>query len=317
MSNHWDDKSVLVTGGSGFLGSHLVRELVSKGSSVRITDIIPPYEQFSTSVQAKIVFDQLDLISNEFQEYLYSHSFDYVFHLAGSASVQMSVEKPFSDFESNLRGTLHLLETMRTMSNPPKLVYLSSAAVYGNPNSIPILEDDITVPISPYGISKLAAERYLYVYVNIHGLKAMSARPFSVYGPGQRKQVVYDILRKISTNPSILELYGSGGEARDFIFITDLIDALLMLAEKSAMSGEVYNVASGVSTEIAQIATELCNVMNVSPEIMYKGEVRPGVPLRWQADVSRLKSMGFNPRVGLNEGLRRTVNWYIETEGQN
>lgn len=293
-----------------------MRELVSKGSSVRITDIVPPDGQLSASILKKICFDQINLITDDFKEYLNNNSFDYVFHLAGSASVQMSVEKPFNDFESNLRGTLNLLETMRTLSKPPKLVYLSSAAVYGNPASIPICEDDITVPISPYGISKLAAERYLYVYVNIHGLQAVSARPFSVFGPGQKKQVIYDIIQKISTNPDRLDLYGSGREARDFIFIADLINALLILAEKSKLSGEVFNIASGRSTEISEIATNLCDIMNVNPEIVYKGTVRPGVPLRWKADVSRLKSLGFKPIVDLNEGLRRTVDWYKETEGQ-
>ncbi len=315
MNNYWCNKSVLVTGGSGFLGSHLVRKLVEQGSSVEITDIKPPNDQLSTSILKGITFNQINLVSTDFQKYLRSIPLDYIFHLAGSASVQSSVENPFNDFESNLRGTLHLLETLRTMSNPPKLVYLSSAAVYGNPASMPIREDDVTVPISPYGISKLAAERYLYVYTNIHGLQAVSARPFSVFGPGQKKQVIYDIMKKISTNPDRLDLYGSGREARDFIYVTDLIDALLLLAEKSKLSGEVFNIASGRSTEISKIASNLCDIMNVKPKIAYKGTVRPGVPLRWQADISRLESIGFNSTVGMYEGLCRTVDWFNKSEG--
>ncbi len=305
---------MLITGGAGFIGFHLFRKLIGKGSLVDIIDKrIPawPVDEFDADYT---LYFAIDIIGEDFTAYLRKTDYDYIFHLAGSASVQLSVKRPFTDFETNLRGTLNLLETLRTVDYLPKLIYLSSAAVYGNPVRSPISEEDATVPISPYGISKLAAERYLHVYSEIHGLPAVSVRPFSVYGPGQGKQVVFDIIRKIENNPKKLELFGTGMEARDFIYISDIVDALLIVAEKSNMTGEVYNLASGKSVEISEIAEEICRITGVSPQMEYKGSVRPGVPLVWEANIGKLKALGFRPAIEMHEGLRKTIEWFIETK---
>lgn len=314
MSNYWEDKRVLVTGGSGFIGTHLSRRLMQLGSKTDIIDIQEPLWMAKQNNADCCSYFAIDVISDELRTHLLKVNYDCIFHLAGSASVQLSVERPFADFEINLRGTLNLLETLRTVKFTPRLVYFSSAAVYGNPARSPIREEDATVPISPYGISKLAAERYLHVYSKIHGLPAVSVRPFSVYGPGQGKQVVFDIIRKIDINADTLELFGTGMEARDFIYVSDLTDALLLIAEKSDMSGEVYNLASGKSTGIAEIAAEICRIAAVSPKIEYMGSVRPGVPLKWQADISKVESLGFTPMVKMHEGLKRTVEWFFNTK---
>ena len=310
MTSFWTGKKVLVTGGSGFIGSGLINELNTRGALISVIDKAPLNAELLEVGATEISYFNIDILSDNLMKNIQENTYDYIFHLAGSASVQFSVERTYEDFEVNLRGTLNLLETLRTLGGSRKLIFLSSAAVYGNPEKMPINEDDLTVPISPYGISKLAAERYLYVYSNIHGIKAISVRPFSVYGPGQKKQVIYDIIRKVKRDPKSLELFGSGKEARDFIYISDLVDALLLLAEKSKMTGEVYNAASGSSTRISLIAHEICDIMGVDPSITYRGSVRPGVPISWQADINRLRALGFNNHTEMKNGLTNTVKWF-------
>src|SRR5690606_14091871 len=158
-------------------------------------------------VQDKIEWRQADL-ADLLRDGLCLHDFDYIFHLAANAYIPPSVEAPAYDFALNLHNTFTLLEALRQAPRRPRLVNVSSAAVYGNPASLPIGEGDPTVPISPYGVSKLAAERYVAVFSQLYGLPASSVRLFSVYGPRQRKQVVYDLLCRLRQNPRCLEVLG-------------------------------------------------------------------------------------------------------------
>jgi UDP-glucose 4-epimerase len=186
----------------------------------------------------------------------------------------------------------------------------SSAAVYGNPSNIPIIETDPTLPISPYGISKLAIERYVSAYSRLYGLKAASLRPFSAYGPRLRKQVVYDFIVKLSTDPSELTILGDGNQVRDFIFVDDIVQAALVVLEKSPLCGDVYNVASGQGTSTQEIAEILAKAMGLRPKYHYTGSIRPGEPDKWIACIDKLRMLGFVPQVALEEGLKRTVEWY-------
>jgi UDP-glucose 4-epimerase len=184
---------ILVTGGAGFIGSHLVEALVNASARVTVID------DLSTGSKENIesVLDQVDFLRGDMGERLRQgdvkvEDYDYIFHLAANSYIPPSVEDPARDYRSNLLNTFELIEQLRILGDSgPRLVNTSTAGVYGNPAKLPIEEGDPTVPISPYGVSKLAAERYVSVYSDLYGIRANSLRLFSVFGPRQRKQVVY------------------------------------------------------------------------------------------------------------------------------
>jgi UDP-glucose 4-epimerase len=194
---NWKDKKILITGGAGFLGSHLAEELVAQGALVIVVDNFASGAADNLACIAdKIQLIQGDVLSINWIEILQQHELDFFFHLVGNAYVPASVENPAMDFALNLRLAFDILESLRKISWPGRFVFPSSAAVYGNPEKLPICEEDRVLPISPYGVSKLAVERYLSVYHRLYGVNTASLRLFSVYGPRQRKLVVYDLIKK-------------------------------------------------------------------------------------------------------------------------
>jgi UDP-glucose 4-epimerase len=234
----------------------------------------------------------------------------YVFHLAANSYIPPSVTNPALDFHANLYNTFSLLEGLRRTPDAPCLINVSSAAVYGNPASLPIRETDATVPIAPYGVSKLAGERYVAVYGQLYGIRAASVRLFSVYGPRQRKQVVYDVFCKLRRTPERLEMLGDGSQARDFVDVLDVVQALMVVAKMGPCHGEVYNVASGTSRTIANLVEACCRVCGVSPEIVYTGHIRPGDAEKWEVDISRLKLLGFESTACLETRLAAIRDWF-------
>lgn len=311
---HWQGKRVLVTGGAGFIGSHLVEQLASSGSAVTVVDNLSTgHLDNLMDVDSKVNLLELDICHIAWGELL-AERYDVIFHLAGNAYVPPSVESPAWDYQTNLDATFRLLEALRQVQWPGKLIYASSAAVYGNPGRLPICEDDPTVPISPYGVAKLAAERYVGVYGQLYGLRTTSLRFFSVYGPRQRKQVVYDLIQKIMRNPSELFIYGDGTQTRDFNYVEDTAQAATIVAERGALRGDVYNVASGRECSIRDLVEMLCRILDKSPRLVYGGDVRPGDPERWSVNTSRVATLGYRPQVSLEEGLVRTVEWIGQNE---
>jgi UDP-glucose 4-epimerase len=233
-----------------------------------------------------------------------------IFHLAGNAYVPPSIENPNYDFQANLAATFQLLETLRGSSFGPILIVASSAAVYGNPDRIPIHETGLAVPISPYGVSKLAMERYVAVYSRLYGLKAASLRLFSVYGPRQRKQIVYDFLEKLANNPNELVILGDGTQVRDLVYVEDVVRAALVVLDNAPLEGEVYNVAGGRGYSTAEIAQTMTGIMGLSTKFQYTGSIRPGDSEKWIACIDRIGALGFSPRISLEEGMKRTIEWY-------
>lgn len=313
----WATKRVLVTGGAGFIGSHLVEELLAAGAMVTVIDQCTTGSRDNLVHLSEIDFRESDIHQVAWEQLLSEQEFHVLFHLVGNAYVPFSVENPSIDFDINLKCSFRLLEALRRTKWPGMLIYPSSAAVYGNPVRMPIREDDPTVPISPYGVSKLAVERYISVYSQLYGIKAVSLRPFSVYGPRQRKLVVYDFIQKIRKNPKELFIYGDGSQTRDFIYVEDAVRAMMLVAERGALKGEVYNVASGRECSIRELAETLCHILEVQPKFIYSGSVRPGEPEKWSVDISRLAALGYRPQVSLEQGLRRMVEWYQSQRGLN
>ena len=306
-----DSNRVLITGGAGFIGSHLAEYLVKLGYRVTVVD------DLSTGSQENLgdLLPQIELVVGDIAEILQNgifqlEQFSLIFHLAANPYIPPSVENPLFDYRLNLHNTLILLEALRSMSRSPRLINVSSAAVYGNPSSLPIRETDPTVPISPYGVSKLAAERYVSVYSQIYGIPATSVRLFSVYGPKQHKQVIYDLLVHLRKNPPYLEVLGDGSQSRDFTYVDDVVRAMSHIATEAPAKGEVFNVASGKTHSISDMVSHLCHLHNRSPEVKYTGKIRYGDAEKWVVDISRLRQLGFQPQTTLEDGLVAVKAWY-------
>ena len=306
----WTNKTVLITGGAGFIGSHLAEDLVKAGASVTIVDDLSTGRLTNLSnISNRVIILEQDIRKIRWEEVLGKKEYDVIFHLAANAYVPPSVKRPKWDYEINLNGTIRLIESLRQRKWPGSLVYASSAAVYGNPTKIPIDETDLTMPISPYGVGKLAAERYVAVYSQLYGLRAASARLFSQFGPRQRKQVIYDFIQKLNQNPHEIFVHGDGSQVRDFNYVSDTTQAVMLIVEAGSMSGEVYNIASGRECSIRELLEILSRILNVCPKYLYSGNVRPGDPEKWSVDITKLKNLGYQPFVSLEEGLKKTVQW--------
>ena len=308
-------RKVLVTGGTGFLGSHLVERLAALGADVTAADIeVTMRLEKLPAADMPITRCTLDLVSDDVEGFMVKGRFDAVFHLAASAHVAASVDNPRHDFESNVLATLNLLEAVRKVSPSTTILYTSSVVVYQGGGPELITEDDPTVPRSPYGVSKLAAERYINVYAHMYGMKTAIARLFSVFGPRLRKQIIYEMMGRLAKKPKTLTLRGSGKEMRDFTYVADVVDALLLICERSPMGGEAYNLASGRPVTVQDLARLIAETMGLSPEIRFSGATTSGDTSHWFANTQRINSLGYKPRVGLAEGLQHTVDWYMHDE---
>jgi UDP-glucose 4-epimerase len=308
-------KNILVTGGAGFIGSHLVEALLESRANVTVLDRINQQSMINLNRSLSCIdYVNVNILSLDAKEFVSSKYFDIIYHLANNAHVPSSIDNPTRDLENNLLSTFNLLEAIRVKSPGTSFVYLSSAAIYGNPGYVPIGETAPLAPISPYGVSKLAAERYVAVYSNLYGINTVILRPFSVYGPRQTKQVVYDLINKLHQNPVELNLYGDGSQVRDFCYVDDVVRAILLVTQKSRLTGEAYNLASSEGHSILNLAQIVSDVMGVKPRVVFSGSNRPGDPQEWVADISRLSEIGFRPLVKLSDGIKKTYQWYLENK---
>lgn len=313
MTFDWNGRSVLVTGGAGFIGSHLVELLVDAGADVTVVDLLCSGSATNLAAVAdRITLHETDIRELDWREHL---SADVIFHFAANAYVPPSVESPSFDYETNFAATFRLLEALREAKWPGRLVFASSAAVYGNAVRVPISETDPTVPISPYGVGKLSAERYLNVYAQLYGLRMAAVRFFSAYGPRQRKQVVFDLLSKLDRDRTQLPIHGDGTQVRDFLYVLDAARSAMVVAADGELTGEVYNVGAGREYTIDTLAKSLCALLGLSPEFRYTGVNRPGDPEKLVVDIRRLEDLGYQPEFELDDGLAEVVRWYDEMTG--
>ncbi len=306
-----EGRKVLVTGGAGFIGSHLVDELVARGCRVTVVDNLMTgrLENLAESMD-KIDFRKVDILSDEIYPILHSGGFEYIFHLAANAYVPPSVADPEYDFNNTLLTTFRLLEFIRKNNYPAVFVANSSAAIYGSPTRMPIDESFPPDPISPYGVSKLALENYIKVFAQLYGIRGASLRLFSAYGPRQHKQIIYDFMVKLTRNPHELEILGDGTQMRDIVYVKDVVQALIVIAENGALKGEYYNVATGQGYTTREVAQIMCELMGIQPHFRFTGKVRAGDADKWIANIDRLKAIGYVPRYTLRDGLKETIEWF-------
>lgn len=240
----------------------------------------------------------------------------YVFHLAANASVPGSVEDPAYDFESNCLGTFRVLDACRHMSRQPRIVVASSGAVYGEPDVFPITERSVLKPISPYGASKLGAEDCARMFARVYGVPVVIGRLFNTYGPRMPRFVVFDFLRKLQKDADHLEILGSGKQVRDLNYVADTVQGFLVLALRGT-PGEEYNIASGRSHTVTEIALMLLEVLGLRDQtrMSFTGESWEGDAQRWEVDVGKLRGLGYEPGVSLEDGLRRVAQWFESVHG--
>jgi UDP-glucose 4-epimerase len=296
---------VLVTGVAGFIGRYVARYFSEQGWSVIGVDNSPAENAPLAHLTA---YQHLHLPDSSFKTLLQQYSPDVCIHSAGRASVGLSVTDPSADFHANTVLTFEVLNALRLHAPQCRFVFLSSAAVYGNPASLPISEQHTTVPLSPYGFHKWQSEQLCLEFFKIYGLPTASARIFSAYAPGLRRQVLWDICQKTIAQKQIT-LQGTGNESRDFIHALDIARALMTIANSAPMQGEVYNLASGREVTIADLASLLLSALEYDGIVQFDGVVPVGNPLNWQADISKLEALGFQPVVPLEKGLKTFAHW--------
>ena len=299
---------VLVTGGAGFIGSHVVDRLVSSGYSVRIIDNLSTGSL--DNIAEHVGSDAVDFVKGDIRNAAFvnrsMNGVSSVVHLAALVSVPLSVENPDLTFDINLLGTLNLLrESIK--ANVDKFVFISSCAVYGEPESLPVTEKASTCPISPYAESKLVAERYCLGFSERQLLRSVVLRFFNVYGPRQGMSEYSGVItRFIDSCRQRLPLivYGDGSQTRDFVNVTDVADAVVASVKGNGAYGEVFNIGSGKPTSIDQLARTILDLSGVDLEICHETPRISDVKASY-ADISKAKKLlGYEPKVTLRDGLQ-------------
>lgn len=305
----------LVTGGAGFIGSHLATRLVRDGHTVRV------FDNLSTGSLANLagVRDGIDFREGDLRDAAAVDAavagVEVVFHQAALASVPRSVESPVETHAACATGTVHVLDAARRLG-VRRVVYAASSSAYGNQKTMPKHEGQVPEVLSPYAAAKLAGELYCEAFASTYGLETVRLRYFNVFGPRQDPNSQYSavIPRFIAAllkgdQPTI---YGDGSQSRDFTYIDNVIQANLRAASAPGVSGHVYNCACGESLDLVTLLRQICGTLDV-PFAPYFAPPRVGDIQHSWADISAaVRDLGYSPQVSVQEGLRRTVAWYVE-----
>ncbi|HPM43005.1 MAG TPA: SDR family oxidoreductase [Candidatus Omnitrophota bacterium] len=305
----------LVTGGAGFIGSNIVEELVRRGKKVRVLD------NFITGKMENLkpFMDKIELVKGDIRNRATLKKafkgIDYVIHQAALRSVPKSVDDPFTTNEINVTGTLNVLYEAKA-AKVKRVVYASSSSAYGDAKHFPQRETDTPGPISPYGVSKLAAEHYCVTFAKTFGLETVSLRYFNVFGPRQNPESKYSavipifIFNMIKGESPVVDW--DGKQSRDFTYVANVVEANLRACTTRGISGEVFNVACGTTTSVNDIVRQLNKLLGKKIKPVFAPK-RHGDVRKTYASVSKLRNMlGVRKMVGFNEGLERTLEWFME-----
>lgn len=297
---------ILIIGANGFIGSHCVNYFSQKGIDIWKAGIAFPKEfeekYFHLSAE-NTVFD--DIFRN--------HQFDVCINASGSANVGFSFDQPELDFKLNVVNVQKILSSIKKYNPDCKFINFSSAAVYGNPCRLPIKEEDPPKPLSPYGFHKFQSELLLLEYHQFFKLKTCTLRVFSAYGEGLKKQLLWDLYQK-AQKADVVELFGTGKETRDFIHVHDLVRCVDTIIQKAPFEGDVYNVASGRQITIQEAVDCFFKLYNPKKKVIFTGKLKVGDPAFWQADISKIQNLGFEPSITFQKGLKNYIKWLKELE---
>ena len=316
MSQH-----ILITGGAGFIGSHLGRRLLARGDRLTVLD---DFNDFYDPARKRANFTELsaggdvrlvegDIRDAELVDRLFAEGrFDAVVHLAARAGVRPSLAEPILYEDVNCIGTLRLLEAARA-HGPKTFLFGSSSSVYGINRKVPFAEDDeVNQPISPYATTKRAGELLCYNYHHLYGLDIACLRFFTVYGPAQRPEMAIHKFTDLLARGEKVPLYGDGSTRRDYTYVDDIVDGLVACLEL-APGFEILNLGGAETTRLIDLVHWIARELAVEPAIEYLPDQPGDVPITY-ADVSKARRvLGYSPKVTIQEGLERFVRWYRET----
>jgi UDP-glucose 4-epimerase len=296
---------VLVIGARGFIGAQIFRYFKDLKFEVLGCDTYFDIKNDADQIR------NVSVMSAEFSELVKTYKPNLCINAAGSGNVGLSLKEPMLDFESNVNLVAQLLDILRLNANSCKVLHISSAAVYGNPKYLPINENTPCAPISPYGFHKWMSELLCKEFHSLYGLKIAIVRPFSVYGEGLRKQILWDLCNRCNVQKDII-LFGYGTETRDFIHISDLCKSIELIIRNSNFELDVYNLANGISIEIKEVADRISNRFP-GTNISFNQQIKEGDPFNWKSDISKIKSFGYFSEVSLEKGINGYVDWYLTT----
>ncbi len=303
---------VVVTGGAGFIGSHLAESLSSRGYHVIIIDDLSTGKK--ENIEPLLNRDNVEFIRGSVTNFpLLSELFqnaEYVFHQAAIPSVPRSMENPYASHEANITGTLDVLLAARDNA-VKKVIYASSSAVYGDTPTLPKREDMMPYPLSPYAVTKLAGEYYCQIFQEVYKLPTVCLRYFNIYGPGQDPNSQYAavipnfIKRSCEGNPPVI--FGDGEQTRDFTFVKDAVEANILAAQSDACG--LFNISRGESITINRLAELVIELVGNKVKPIHQ-DPRPGDIRHSLADISKAKTFGYEPKYGLEVGLAETIRWF-------
>ena len=317
-------RHLLVTGGAGFIGSHLTARLFERGDRVTVIDDFNDF--YDPRVKRRNVAAFLDrddyrlvegdirdreLVDRTFEE----GRFDAVVHLAARAGVRPSLREPLLYEEVNCIGTLHLLEAARHIG-PDVFIFGSSSSVYGINEKVPFAEDDpVDQPISPYATTKRTGELLCYNYHHLYGLKTSCLRFFTVYGPAQRPEMAIHKFTDLLARGETVPMFGDGDSRRDYTYIDDIIDGVTASLDL-APGFEIFNLGGAETTRLADLVAWIAEELAVEPRIEYLPDQPGDVPITY-ADVSKAERLlGYSPKIPIREGLKRFVAWYTARDAE-
>lgn len=311
----------LVTGAAGFIGSHLAERLLRENYAVLGLDAFTDYyarELKEKNIAAarnhpNLIFLEADLRTTDLRDILTRYGVRYIFHEAGQAGVRPSWGKDFAPYvERNILATQTLLEAIATLPDPgqiEKFVFASSSSVYGDAEKLPTGEDALPRPISPYGVTKLAAEHLCFLYAKQYGLPVVALRYFSVYGPRQRPDMAMRIFVDAILRGKPVRIFGDGEQTREMTYVSDIVDANVLALDAPNGIPRVYNIGGGERTTLNAILETLGEIANTRIDVQYEARAA-GDHLHGAADITRARhDLGYEPRVRVADGLRRQFEW--------
>jgi UDP-glucose 4-epimerase len=308
---------ILITGGAGFIGSHLAIRLAQADHEVVVIDNLDPY--YSVELKKKNLklvtsnnntsFINCDILSYPDLNSIIEDGIEYIFHEAAQPGVRASIEDPMKPLNVNIHGTLNILQSAID-NDVKKVINASSSSVYGKVEHLPFQETHPTHPLSPYGVSKLAAEHYCRVFTQIYGIPTVSIRYFTVYGPRMRPDLAIPIFTQNLLENQPPEIFGDGDQTRDFTFVDDIITANEKLLDSSALDGEVVNIGSGNRITINKLLAIMKALLNSDAEPVYSDRVK-GDALHTLADIARARDLiGYEPTTTIENGIEKFIEWY-------